>query len=457
MRFRYIAAAVPLGVAASALAVIPASAGIVASGPVAAAHVASKSAGRVTPGVSAPHAFKYEGKASSKHKGSSYLFSCQEPGAALNCYTPQELATAYNIPSKLTGKGETIVIIDAYGDTTVTQDLNVEDSTFGLPAANLNVIYPDGQPVIDPTNADEVDWSGEIALDVESAHAIAPAATIDLVIAKSDQDADILSALQYVVKNNLGAVLSQSYGEAESCEDPSITSADHTLFTTAENEGISVFASSGDNGAAQPSCDGNSFIKSVGLPAADPLVTSVGGTSLTASQPNGTYESETAWNDAYGASGGGYSTIYATPNYQQKLLKSKTKGRGVPDVSYSGDVNNGLLIAWSQDDPTMVGGIYLFGGTSAGSPQWAAITALADQSKGHRLGLLNKKLYDIAESSKYTADFHDVKTGNNTVSLTDVNGNPVNITGYSAGKGWDAVTGLGSPNATKLIKALVAS
>ncbi len=121
------------------------------------------------------------------------------------------------------------------------------------------------------------------------------------------------NALKYVVAHRLGSVLSQSYGEAESCEAPSIAKADHLLFAAAALEGVSVFASSGDDGAAQPTCDGTSYIKSASLPAGDPLVTGVGATSLTAAQPSGTYESETAWNDEYGASGGGYSTLYSRP------------------------------------------------------------------------------------------------------------------------------------------------
>jgi subtilase family serine protease len=465
MRFRYIAAAVPPALAAAALAVLPASAGTIASGHFIASRAAivSHAAGRMTPDTSSPLAYKYQGRVSGKP--SAALFACQKPGAAINCYTPQELATAYDIPSKLTGAGQTIVIIDAFGDPTVTQDLNVEDSTFVLPAANLNILYPSGQPAFDPTNADEVNWSGEIALDVESAHAIAPDARIDLVISKSDQDADILSALQYVVKHRLGSVLSQSFGEAESCEDPSIVKADHTLFAQAAFKGMSVFASSGDNGAAQASCDGSTLIKSVGLPAADPWVTSVGATSLTAAQPTGAYESETAWNDVYGSSGGGYSTIYPAPLYQASSLRGfghgrsshasdQGLGRGVPDVSYSGDVNNGLLIAWSQGDPTQVGGIYVFGGTSAGSPQWAAITALADQSAHYPLGFLNRKLYAIGNSPWYPYVFHDVTTGNNTISFVDPSNDTETITGYSAAKGWDPVTGLGTPDVAHLIKVL---
>lgn len=465
MRFRYIAAVVPPALAAATLAVLPASAGTAVPGHFVAsrAAISREIAGRMIPNVSSPLAYKYQGKVGSRT--SAALFSCQKPGAATNCYTPQELATAYDIPSKLTGAGQTIVIIDAFGDPTIAQDLNVEDTTFGLPAANLHISYPSGQPTFDPTNADEVNWSGEIALDVESAHAVAPAATIDLVVSKSDQDADILSALKYVVRHRLGSVLSQSFGEAESCETSTIATADHLLFKAAAAEGVSVFASSGDNGAAQPSCDGSSLIKSAGLPAADPLVTGVGATSLTAAQPTGAYESETAWNDAYGSTGGGYSTIFSAPGYQARFMpgfgrgrsshgSGKGLGRGVPDVSYSGDVNNGLLIAWSQGDPTQVGNVYLFGGTSAGSPQWAAITALADQAAHHRLGFLNDTLYAIGNSPLYSYVFHDVTTGNNTVSFVDAKNVTETITGYSAAKGWDPVTGLGTPDVAHLIKVL---
>ncbi len=126
----------------------------------------------------------------------------------------------------------------------------------------------------------------------------------------------------------------------------------------------------------------------------------------------------------------------------------------MPDVSYSGDVNNGLLIAWSQADPAKVGSIYLFGGTSAGSPQWAAITALADQADHRPLGFLNPGLYALARTPLYSAVFHDVTTGNNSVELTNTDGSALDITGYSATKGWDPVTGLGTPDVTNLIKYL---
>jgi len=445
MRFRHVMAALmPVG-AVSALAILPV-------GAPAAAPAASRVAGHVTPEVSSPLAYRYVGKGRSRAASSGYLFTCQEPGASPNCYTPQELATAYDIPKNLTGAGQTIVLVDAFGDPTITQDLGVEDNTFNLPGANLSIIYPSGKPAFNPADADEVNWTGEIALDVESAHAIAPAAKIDLVIAKNDQDPAVLSALQYVVAHRLGSVLSQSYGEAESCEASSIVKADHTLFAAAEAQGMTVLAASGDDGAAQPSCDGSTYLKSASVPAADPLVTGVGATSLTASQPAGGYKSETAWNDSYGSSGGGYSKLFKRPSYQNGFVPSSD--RGVPDVSYSGDVNNGLLIAWSQGVAANVGNIYEVGGSSAAAPQWGAIIALADQAGHRRIGFLNSDLYSLAHGSRYGYVFHDITGGNNTVALAGSNNQTVRVTGYAAAKGWDAVTGLGTPNVAHLLQYL---
>ena len=453
MRIRHLTAALVSAGTASALAILPLAGASAAVAPArfVAQHIAAAAPHRMIPAVQSPVAYKYAGNVGVKGNA-NFLFTCQLPGAALNCYTPPELRTAYDIPARLTGAGQTIVIIDAFGEPTIGADVAVEDTTFGLGPTNLHVIAPDGQPVFDPTSADEESWAGETALDVESSHAVAPRATIDLVIAKSDQDADILSALRYVVTHHLGSVLSQSYGEAEACQDPSIVRADHLLFAAAARQGMSVFASSADDGAALPSCDNTTFIKAVSVPAADPLVTGVGGTSLTATQPDGTYESETAWNDAFGSSGGGFSTLFRRPAYQRGFVHSAA--RGVPDVSYSGDVNNGLLIAWSEGLPSQVGDIFTFGGTSAGSPQWAAITALADQNAHHRLGFLNDCLYRLAHGPLYNYVFHDVTTGNNSVTLSDSGGNPVNITGFPATSGWDAVTGLGTPDVAHLLRFL---
>lgn len=385
--------------------------------------------------------YHYAGKSA----GANPTFACQAPGYPINCYTPQELLNAYDIQrvhdAGITGKHQTIVIIDAFGYPTLQDDVNVFNTAFNLPPVKLNVIAPYGMPKFDLNNADMVNWSGEIALDVESAHAVAPDATIDLVVSVSDQDQDIENALEYVVNHHLGNVLSQSYGEAESCVDPKIMKAQHRAFAKAVAEGMTVFASSGDDGAAQLTCDGSSFFQSASSPASDPLVTSVGGTSLSASQPDGKYVSETAWNDEYGSSGGGYSKIYNRPFYQFGYVHKS--GRGVPDVAYSGDVNNGLLIAWSGGDPANVGDIYIFGGTSAGSPQWAAMTSLVDSVFGPQ-GDINPLIYQFVARVEYSKIFHDITTGNNTVTETDANGNPVTVQGFNATRKWDAVTGLGS-------------
>jgi subtilase family serine protease len=380
------------------------------------------------------------------------LLSCQAPQSAANpvpCYAPAQIRKAYDIPGNLTGAGETIAIIDAFGDPLLLNDLALFDATFGLPTPTVNVICPDsrGCPTVDPTNPDEVSWAAEISLDVQWSHAIAPGATIDLVVAYSDADADIQTAQRYVVTNNLGDVLSQSFGENELClqAETSIFNATVTAFQTAQANNMSVFASSGDQGSATLNCAGTAYVEGVNLPASDPLVTSVGGTHLNANYTTGTYQSESVWNDSglnpdFGAGGGGFSTIFSRPSYQ---TGTGSAFRGVPDVTYSGDVYNGVLVVFSEGN----GGtpaFFIFGGTSAGSPQWAALASLADQAAGHDLGFLNPSLYNLAGSAFYASIFHDITVGNNA---WDVSGEP----GYSAHRGWDAASGLGSPIANSLI------
>jgi subtilase family serine protease len=388
------------------------------------------------------------------------LFSCQAPESASNpvpCYGPSQIRRAYQVPSNLTGAGETIAIIDAFGDPYIAGDLALFDSTFGLPPAHLNIICVKNATSTGtcPTytgSPDQSDWAGEIALDTQYAHAIAPGATIDLVIAKSDEDSNILAAQQYTISHDLGAVLSQSFGENELCvqQETSIFAATQTAFQQAEAENMSVFASSGDQGSGTVNCAGTAYVEGVNMPASDPLVTSVGGTHLNANYVTGAYQSETVWNNSgltpdFGAGGGGFSSIFAKPSYQDGA-NTGSAFRGVPDVSYSADVYNGVLVACSACD----GGtpaIFIFGGTSAGSPQWAALTALADQAAGHQLGFLNPTLYAIANSPFYASAFHDITVGNN---MWDVAGVP----GYAAHRGWDAASGLGSPNAIVLLSLL---
>lgn len=379
------------------------------------------------------------------------LFACQLPNAPFRCYSPQQIATAYSInplyKDGIKGKGETIVIVDAYQSPTIVSDLQTFDATFSLPDPNLNIIAPLGLTKFDPKDPNQVGWSQEITLDVEWAHAIAPKATIDLVLAPSNMDADLLGVTKYAVDNNLGGVISQSFGEAETCADPALLVQEHQVFANAVAKRITLLASAGDNGAAQPTCDGKSFILSASTPASDPYVTGVGGTQLFATA-KGTYRAEIVWNESdlglpYNiGGGGGFSTIYAKPDYQHGVVPGKT--RGVPDVTYNAAVNGGVLVNYD-------GAFSLFGGTSAGSPQWAGLVALANQYQGGRVGFLNPSIYRLGQKSSHSQVFHDIIAGNNSFFFLD---GSLRITGYSADKGWDAASGFGSPIASELVKKL---
>jgi subtilase family serine protease len=401
--------------------------------------------------------------------GTNYgLFTCQVGLSSAVCYDPYQIRHAYNIDNLIQagwdGKGKTIVIIDAFQSPTLVADLNGFNSFYGLPSLNglggapdsnlgtFTQIAPYG---LGPYNSG---WAGEITLDVEWAHAIAPRANIVLVLAKSSYNTDILAATRYAVDNNLGDVISQSFGENESCMEPDLLVQQHQIFADATLKHMTIFASTGDEGAAQTTCDGQSWVRAASSPASDPLVTAVGGTELhatgycllalgcdpTTNPPAGTYQSEIAWNE-FGevSTGGGFSVLYDEPPYQQGTIHGG-KQRGVPDVSYNAAIYHGVLVVFQ-------GGFYLFGGTSSGTPQWAALTAIADQKAGYNLGFINKALYQLGQSKpKYAAAFFDILTGNNSVVELDASSNPVTVQGFTAGLGWDATTGLGSPKADQI-------
>jgi subtilase family serine protease len=373
-------------------------------------------------------------------------FTCQLTTPA-GCYGPDQLRAAYGTQQLLnagyTGAGKTIVIIDAYGSPTALSDLTLFDTVWGLPTADFSQVAPFGIAPTTPANANG--WAGETSLDLQWAHAIAPGATIQLVIAKSNNDSDILDATQYAVDNNLGDVVSQSFGEAEQCMAPSDLARQHKLFRKAVQKGMTLFASSGDSGAAQPTCDGSDVFKAASTPASDPNVTGVGGTTLHADGTTGAYQSESTWNESAifsaldgvneaVAGGGGQSVLFHRPLYQ--LFATNDRQREVPDVSYNAAVFNGVIVAFG-------GSFFRFGGTSAGSPQWAAITAIVDQIAHHRMGNINPALYLLAKLPASSNPFHDIQDGsNNSVPMAD----GTTITGFTAVKGYDMATGLGSPN-----------
>jgi subtilase family serine protease len=369
-------------------------------------------------------------------------FPCQKTTPA-TCFGPAQIRAAYDVQSLLdsgvTGTGRTIVIVDAFQSPTIQKDLAAFDALWSIPAPPaFNILAPDGLTPFNAADGNQLNWSLEISIDVEWAHAIAPGARIELVLAKNSDDTEMLKVTKYAIDHNLGDVISQSFGEAEMCASAGLLRNQHRVFSAAGERGITLFASSGDQGAARPTCDGTSLVMSASTPASDPNVTGVGGTHLVADGTTGTYQSEAAWV----RSGGGFSTIYRRPGYQAGVQTNPH--RGVPDVAFDADSSTGLIVAWSALVPPTKVGLGKVGGTSIGSAAWSGLVALADQSGHERLGQINASLYGAAKSKTH-GGFHDVITGNNSF---------MGITGFSAAPGWDATTGLGSPQAKKLLSRL---
>ena len=227
------------------------------------------------------------------------LFGCQVTGlnSSATCYDPYQMRHAYNVDTLinagLDGRGKTIVIVDAYQSPNIVQQLKYFNSFYGLASLNglggahdpslgtFTQVAPDGLTPFVTGDPNMSGWAEEISLDVLWSHAIAPGANIVLVLAKSNNNDDILSATKYAVDHRLGDVISQSFGENESCvRSQACSEKQHEVFADATRKNITLFASSGDLGAAQVSCDGSSLVKAVSNPASDPLVTAVGGTEL---------------------------------------------------------------------------------------------------------------------------------------------------------------------------------
>lgn len=402
--------------------------------------------------------WQYARKISSTSIGQGQIPPCLTSAVPPRCYGPQQIRKAYNIQSLLnagiTGKGHTIILIEGSTSPTLEADVHLYDQLYGLRDPELRVFAPFGS-VFDPGAYVET------ALDVEIAHAIAPGAAIDIVlgnISLAFSPGGFLSALlratKFAVDNNLGDVLSQSFGVGESCAGSAYLQAEQQVFAEARAKHISVLASSGDSGAAVIACSGPQIFlaKGISLPAADPLATAVGGTTLDAAVNTGKYISETTWNESNagdGATGGGFSSLFPVPAYQSGI--AGITSRGVPDVAFDGDPFTGVPIVVSINGATIIAPV---GGTSVGSPVWAAIVALANQFAGRRVGFLNDAVYGILQSPSYEDGFHDITTGDNTVTVPGPTGNPVTLTGYNAGPGWDAVTGAGTPKVSSLVRLL---
>jgi len=352
---------------------------------------------------------------------------------------PAQVRHAYGVDQlKLDGTGQTIAIVDAFGDPNLTSDLATFDTQFNLPAPpSFSQINQNGGSAAnlptDPTGG----WEVEEALDVEWAHAIAPGAKILLVEANSDQSTDLMAAVTEAANSPGVVAVSMSWGGGEFSGE---TSYDSYFTTPAGHIGITFLAASGDSGA--PS----------GFPAVSPNVVGVGGTSLTLNAADN-ITSETGWSGSGGGLSTGesqpsYQTTYAASPYVQNTLNNQVllhSTRGTPDVAYEADPNPGFAVYDTFPGSQAPSGWFGVGGTSDAAPQWAALIALADQGRGAAGSLDGPSqtlpaLYQIgASSTEYPNDFNDITSGNN---------------GFSAQVGYDLVTGLGSPRANNLIPDL---
>ena len=403
-----------------------------------------------------------------KKLSSSGVLPCLSSTTLPLCYSPQQIRKAYNIDTLInkgyTGKGQTIVIIDDYQSPTITSDLALFDKIFSLPNPKFNIIAPQGFKPFDPTDPAASGFAAEISLDVEWSHAVAPGATIDLVLGNpanstiQGQIQALADAMKSAADANLGGVYSLSVGAGETCYSAAQLNEFHAAFAEAKYHHSTVYVSSGDNGSAVDVCDSNgnpvNVAEGVNYPASDPLVSGVGGTTLSASTTNGKYQSETTWNESTvgaGATGGGFSVLFSRPAYQNGVPGIEAM-RGVPDVAYNADPLTGVPIVTSSLLPGATV-IIPIGGTSAGAPQWAGVTAAMSQYAGKRLGFLNNAFYKIGMSKQYAQGFNDITTGNNAFTVS-ANGQTVTIPGFNAGTGWDATTGWGSPKAFQLAKLL---
>ena len=381
-------------------------------------------------------------------------------------YTGPQLRAAYEGNTDLDGSGVTVGIVDAYMSNTLASDTNRYAATNGdgSYAPGQFVASPDS-PWIHQAQCGPSGWSGEQSLDVEAVHAMAPGANIHYYGAKSCFDDDFLDTLTQTVHDDSAQLISNSWGSPSEAESSAAIAAYESVFIEGALQGQSFLFSSGDDGDELA----NTGVKQVDYPTSDPWVTSVGGTSteinsgggLHAQYGWGTYKFSLSsdgqsWVNPtflYGA-GGGQSGEFNRPAYQDGVNSSSY--RTVPDVAMDADPNTGMLIGLTQTFPSGVHyDQYRIGGTSLASPLFAGITALTFEQGGTSVGLLNPTIYD------HLGSFNDVKavpTLTGDVRADFVNGlDPSNGITYSVRtfgldsslavtKGYDEVTGVGTPN-----------
>src|SRR6202453_4795904 len=349
-------------------------------------------------------------------------------------FTPAQVASIYGFPAGASGAGQIIALVELGGGFE-TSDLTTCFGGLGIAVPSVTAVSVDGvanEPGSDPTGADV-----EVALDLEVAGAAAPGATQLVYFAPNSDQGFVDSVSDAAHASPAPVVISIPWGQSEgSWTAQGRTSLDDAI-ADACALGITVTVAAGDNGSSDGASDGQPHVD---FPASSPHALACGGTSLVASAA-GAITSETVWNDGSsgGAGGGGVSDTFPVPSWQAtagvpvSAGTSGTTGRGVPDVAGNADPETGYQIMAD-------GQAQVVGGTSAVAPLWAALIARLAQATGTRFGLIQTSLYAGVIPEVTVAGFNDIVTGSNGA--------------YSAGPGWDACTGLGSPDGQALLERL---
>ncbi|HEY7348506.1 MAG TPA: S8 family serine peptidase [Ktedonobacterales bacterium] len=396
------------------------------------------------------------------------------------CYSPEQIQRAFNLPALYkqgyNGAGQTIVILGVGKTSSLQADLHHFDKVWGLPdPPSFKIIQQAGPPAPYTCPDKEDDLQLENTLDVEWAHAIAPGANIVLLLGSNKSPSGsrednclfwrMADTLNYALYNQLGQIITISYGgselgavgasASEKSSDRQFYLFQDAILKDAVTAGITVLASSGDNGVTNPDGSNNPNAvwrkPNVSWPASDPYVLAVGGTTLQVRDASGTYSSERVWNDSNGgATGGGLSAVFPEPDYQLGLLNQRTlKGkRGLPDVAFPAEPSFDLYASFETGVLGQVNSRKwkhwdVIGGTSASAPCWAGLIAIANQMRGKPLGFIHPALYSLRGKS-----MHDITSGNNTYH---------GITGYKAQSGYDLASGWGTPIADRFLADLIAA
>ena len=351
-------------------------------------------------------------------------FRVRPAASAATSFTPPQVASLYGFPAS-TGLGQCVALIELGGGFRPA-DLETYFKALGVSSPTVTAVSVDhaqNTPTGDASGPD-----GEVMLDIEVVGAIVPQATIAVYFAPNT-DAGFLDAITTAIHDttNKPSVISISWGGAESTWTSQAMTAMDDAFQAASTMGITVCIASGDNGSSDGVTDGSDHVD---FPASSPFALACGGTTLKASPS--AISGEVVWNDGAsgGASGGGISGFFAKPTWQATLSAVTTQGtrtpltqRGVPDIAGNADPETGYEVR-------VDGAASVIGGTSAVAPLWAALLTRLNQISGKSAGLINPKLYQAPTALR------DITSGNNG--------------DFAAAAGWDACTGLGSPNGAAL-------